>query len=51
MIAGRENLSAKPKGLLGKPKAPAAQKTAKDMTTKELGTYAKENNILDDLLK
>ena len=50
MIAGRENLSAKPKGLLGKPKTPEAKKSVKDMTSKELETYAKENNILEGLM-
>ena len=36
MIAGRENLSAKPKGLIGKPKAPEAVKGVKEMSDWEL---------------
>ena len=36
MIAGRDNLSSKPKGFVGKPKTPEQPKGIKDMDSKEL---------------
>ena len=49
-IAGRENLSSKPKGLLWKSKAPEAKKWVEDMTSKEMESYIKENDVINQLM-
>lgn len=51
MIAGRENLSTRPKGLIGKPKSPEGVKDIKDMTTKELEAQFEKLWGINSLLK
>ena len=50
MIAGRENLSAKPRGIIWTPKWVTAPKPLDSLSTKEQEQYLKENDILGKLL-
>jgi len=50
MIAGRENISSKPKWFVWTAKTQVETKTTNDMTTKELETYIKDNKILEQAL-
>ena len=50
MIAGRENLSSRPKWFVWTTKQPDAPKSTKDMSVKELEKVIKDNNILEQAL-